>query len=156
MGLEAIYPVNDRFTVYAQIAKVDAPSYDTQDSAGYVDGSVARIGAYYAGFDRTTLYLDYEVGRSDVYEDSNEPGEFSLVTIGGETAIGAGNWAVTYAANFGSFDAVGDTDLVEETSYGIGVRYYFGGATAAATLDAGMIGTPQIPLRASTYVTGTD
>lgn len=80
--------------------------------------------------------------------------EPEAVTLGGQTPIGMGGKLVaTYEARYGWFNAIDDSDAVNEATAALGERYMFGGSTAQNLLDAGMIGLPYLPLRASTWTT---
>lgn len=149
--------MNSNITVYGQLGVVDTLiSQDSLSSGGYYQGSVARIGGAYTGFDNTTLYMDLEYGEANDYEDEDEDGVFSQIAIGGETSFNGGPWAITYEASFESYDALDDDNKVGISALSFGMRYYFGGNNAGSALDAGFIGTPDIMSRASLFTSAND
>lgn len=153
IGVQASYNVNDAFTVYGQLGFVDRAS-DPNDSEeyGFSNGAVVRLGGIYSGFSGTSLYGDLQVGGSESYANDDQPGEMYRVTLGGETQLGAGGWAVTYAVTKEGYRPIGDDDNMEATSFTLGARYYFGGTTGSDVRDAGFIGSPDLMQRASSLV----
>ena len=149
IGLEAVYEINPMFTVYGQVASVDAPSAYSTDSFGYDNGMAYRIGGYYTGLQNTTLFLDYQMGDADRFEDASEPGDFERIALGGETHFGDSSWSMTYSYSSESYLAVNDGDVADMNVFTIGFRYYFGDTQSSDLIDAGMIGTPEIIRRVS-------
>lgn len=155
-GIEGIANLSPAFTLYSQLG-IGNRRDDDQSSQGFDNGKFVRIGAAYSGLALTVLKLDAEYGNTDSYEDDQESGLFWKVTLGGETLIPAAKGlAVTYGVSHGTFDAEADPDIVKETSFHVGVRYYFGGATSVAALKSGLIGLPAIPLRSMAWVPALD
>jgi len=163
-GFEAIYSPNwlgNSLTIFGQIGLGDAVGRrDNNSSDGFNNGTFGRVGVSYSGIKNTTLTLEGEVARSQSYEDSTEPGDFSAYRISGVTQLPfKANLAVTYGMNFGSYDAENDSDYIKETSFNLGLRYTFGKRASRNSTNlarAGIIGLPTIPLRASVFVPGLD
>lgn len=158
-GIEGILPVGKNTVLFAQAAYGDALALSTDhpggtmESAGFHEGYVIRAGVTVAAFGSTRITLEGEIGASVEYESSDEPGEFYTVAISGLTPISSnGAWVASYGARHAFFAAEPDPDTVAETSYNIGIRYMFGGSSSDAMLNAGMIGLPYLPLRASAWV----
>lgn len=149
VGLEGVYEINSNFTAYAQVASVDAPSAYSTDSFGYDNGMAYRIGGYYTGLQNTTLFLDYQFGDADRFEDASEPGDFERIALGGETHFGDSSWSMTYSYSSESYLAVNDGDVADMNVFSVGFRYYFGDTQSSDLIDAGMIGTPEIIRRVS-------
>ncbi len=158
-GIEATKPVGSNFVIFGQVGYGTSLEYSGThtpagplDSAGFYNGYFVRAGASYTGLGNTILTLDLELAGTAEYEDNDEPGEMWSAAIRGETPIAMdGKLVATYEARYGWFNALGgDSDSAEETGIEIGIRYMFGGSTSKDLLDAGMIGLPYIPLRAST------
>ena len=158
IGIEGTYKINDMFTTYGQLGVANTIDDDSvDDSSGYMDGEFVRLGAVYTRFENTNLFLDLQIGRSDEYEDDNEPGEFRRIALGGETSFEAGSdWAVTYEISQAKYDALNDPDVVNVTTVGLGMRYYFGGSQSRDFMEAGAIGTPDIISRANLYTDTQD
>jgi len=153
IGIEGTYKINDMFTTYGQLGVANTIDDDSaDDSSGYLGGEFVRLGAVYTRFENTNLFLDLQIGRSDEYEDDDEPGKFQRIALGGETSFGAArNWAVTYEISQAEYDAVGDPNVIDVTTVGLGMRYYFGGSQSRDFMEAGAIGTPDIISRANLY-----
>lgn len=152
VGLEGTYRINPAYTVYGQIGIADTFDDDNLDSFGYNEGNFARLGAAYTGFANTQLFLDVQAGSSENYEDAGESGAFQRIALGGETRFGSGsNWAATYEISQAKYDAETDSNIVEVTTVGLGMRYYFGQTQSGDFMDAGAIGTPDIMSRASLF-----
>ena len=158
VGIEVTYRINSQFLTYGQLGITDTVDSDlVDDSSGYLGGEFVRLGGAYTGFENTHLFLDVQIGRSDEYEDENEPGEFQRIALGGETRFGADlNWGVTYEIAKAEYNAVGDSNLIDVTTIGLGMRYYFGGSSAGDMMDVGAIGTPDIISRANLWTSSLD
>ncbi|MBI1493810.1 hypothetical protein [Halocynthiibacter styelae] len=158
IGLEGIYNPGGHFTFFAQLGAVDSPNSDSQSSSGYDNGEIYRLGVTYTGWERTSVLFDFEYGQSDEYEDSNEPGEFLVVGLSGETRLRNNpKWAINYGIRYGKYNARNDDDNIEETSVTLGARYYFGRSAASSNSVAdGLIGLPYTPLRASAWTPALD
>jgi len=156
-GLEAIYNVNEYFTVFGQIGRGDRVGSRNTSSRGFDGGSFARLGVVYDWMRGTRFTLEGEVGKSDRYEDNSEPGDFSTYSISGETDLPFINdrLSATYGMRFALFDAENDSDYLKETSLNLGVRYKFG-KKSSNLARAGIIGLPHIPLRASVFTPTMD
>lgn len=153
-GIEGILNVSSAITLYGQAGIGNRRDRD-QDSAGFNDGKFVRIGAAYSGFAQTLLKLDGEYGKTEVYEDPGESGLFWKLSLAGETEIPVvKGLTVTYGVSHGEYNAKGDDDIIRETSYHVGIRYYFGGATSVTALKSGLIGLPSLPLRSMMWVPG--
>lgn len=158
-GIEGVIPVGQNIVLFAQAAYGDALALSTDhaggtmESAGFHEGYVVRAGASVAVFDGTLITFEGEFGASAEYESDNEPGEFYTMAISGTTPISSdGTWVASYGARYAFFAAEPDPDTIVETSYTFGIRYMFGGSTSTTMLNAGMIGLPYIPLRASAWI----
>ena len=155
-GIEAILSLDADTLVYGQLGVGDADN-DSESSSGFEDGSFARIGLGFTGFGSTLLKLELEKGSSDEYEDEDERGKFTSVSLTGETSFGASkNLAVTYGVSRGTFDASNDDNKIQENSIFVGFRYYFGGTNSKAAFKSGLIGLPTIPTRAMSWTPGLD
>ncbi len=151
-GLEAVHAVNDRLTLFAQAGYGDNPEKATTASGGFREATFGRIGASYAWSDRTTVIGEAEYGGNSYYEDSDEPGDWWTVALSGETTVGSsGNLAITYGVRYASYDAINDPDYGNETSVNLGVRYMFGAGSRAELVNAGIVGLPWLPRRASLW-----
>jgi hypothetical protein len=153
-GVEAIYAVSPDLTLFGQVGLGTSLDADALESSGFLGGTFLRIGATYSGMDSTALTLDMEIAGSSEYEDDDEPGSFLSVGLSGITSLTADDtWSATYGARYAVFDALGDSNSISETSLNLGIRYAFGGTNA---LDAGIIGLPYTPLRASVWTPTMD
>lgn len=150
LGGQAVYDLNDAFTLYGQLGAVR--TVKNESGSGAYNGPVLRIGAYYEGFQNTSLYLDIEAGSANGYEDADEDGEFYKLSLGGETALNDGPLALTYEASSLTLEALNDFNRLETVNVSLGVRYYFGGGNERKMRDAGYIGTPDLIGSANTYV----
>jgi len=159
VGAEIIKPLGANVVLFGQVGygtslELSADNGGPITSAGFYNGYFVRAGASYTGLGATVLTLDMEYAATEQYESSDEPGEMWTVALGGQTPVAMGGKLVaTYEVRYGVFDAVTDPDMISETTVELGVRYMFGGSTAKDLLDAGMIGLPYLPLRASTWTT---
>ncbi len=155
-GLEAIYNVNEYLTVFGQIGRGD--QLNTSNSNGFDGGSFARLGVVYDWMRGTRITLEGEVGKSDRYEDDDEPGDFSTYSLHGETDLPfiSKRLAVTYGMRFALFDAENENDYLKETSFNLGFSYKFGMNKSNNLARAGIIGLPHIPLRASVFTPTMD
>lgn len=151
LGISGRYAFNDQISAYGQLAAVDQPEFDDLNSGGYNNGYAARLGAEYAFNDQTAVYFDAQYGEAPDYEFAGEDGTFDRFALGGETTIGNTPWAVNYEVSRLTTDVPNDGDFVEETSLTLGARYYFGGTTATAVREAGILGTPDIMGRVSLF-----
>jgi len=160
IGIETIYDTNRKFVLFGQLAygdSFDNPDNSTQSSFGFHRGKVLRAGAIYTGFGKTDISLELEYGTSISYEDSDEPGRFYSVALGGETQLSANsNWVANYEIRYAYFDAKTDPDDIDETSINIGFRYLFGARKSSGLAKAGIIGLPYTPLRASVWTPKMD
>lgn len=155
-GIEVIVNMPYSFTLYGQGGSGDENDGD-QSSEGYKQGKFVRVGVAYSGIPHTLLKLDHEEGKSAAYEDLGERGAFKKSSLMGETGIPAvKGLTVTYGISRGEYDAKRDPDLIEETSYYVGIRYYFGGATSVTALKSGLIGLPSTPMRSMAWVPALD
>ena len=149
-GLTAVYRISEVTSVFGQAAYGTSFDPDAMDSSGFYNGYVVRAGVTYSGFGFATITAEAEYAASEEYEDSDEAGEMWTVALSGESEIGAvDNLVVTYGVRYASFDALIDSDLVNETTASVGVKYMFGGGSTQKFADIGYIGTPYLPLRAS-------
>lgn len=155
-GIEGVANLSPAFTLYSQLGIGDRRD-DNQSSQGFDNGKFVRIGAAYSGFAQTLLKLDTEYGETDSYEDEQESGLFWKLSLAGETLIPVvKGLTVTYGVSHGKYDAKADPDIIKETSFHVGVRYYFGGTTSVTALKSGLIGLPSIPLRSMAWVPALD
>ena len=93
----------------------------------------------------TTFNFDFEIGASENYIDSSDPGRFFGVTIGGQTKIMSDSpLYATYFARYDHISGTDESDAVDETQFGVGLRYAFGGGS-------NLIGSPRLPVRASAW-----
>lgn len=150
LGVQAVQDMSRDLLVFGQIGAGTSGPVGTKLSYGFHNGVFARAGIAWGGLANTSLRAEIEVAASPRYEATSEPGMFRSLMIGGETAFGGGNWAATYGVRTALYDALGDPDMLEETTITAGIRYTFGGKGAQERLRAGMIGTPLLPVRATT------
>ncbi|MBL1436855.1 MAG: hypothetical protein COB08_011760 [Rhodobacteraceae bacterium] len=156
-GLEVVHPLNEKFTLYAQAGYVTSLNYESTFSYGYYNGYFVRAGVGANVVKNTLLKAEFEYGSSESYEDSDEPGEFFSYYLGAETGFGnQSSFTATYGLRFATYAALGDGDFIEELTANVGVRYTFGGASASSMLNAGLIGLPYLPLRASYWTPALD
>ena len=155
-GVEAHYSFNDNTGVYMQAGVVSQRDDEGTGSMGFDDGEFIRLGAFHAFNWGGVVSLDIERAKSDFYEDDDEPGDLWSYGLTYEHDLNAiENGTVVAGVRKAQFDAVGDGDLVNETSYFLGFKFGFGGG-AAAQKRAGMIGDPYTIIKADTYVPGMD
>ncbi len=156
-GAEFTKPIGTNIVAFGQVGYGTTLNSAALDSSGFYNGYFVRAGASYTGLGNTILTLDLEYAATAEYEDDDEPGEMWSGSLSGVTPIGMGGQLVaTYEARYGWFDALNDDDSADETTIELGIRYMFGGSTSKDLLDAGMIGLPYIPLRASVMTTVQD
>lgn len=122
-GVEGTYALSGTMTLFAQLGRAKMVG-DPDDVA--FDGTFGRAGLQ-ASFDRVTLILDYEAGRSsDIFEDSGDWGEYAALGLAAEyrfkpDLIGTLDIArTTFTAN--------TEDDGSETTVAIGLRVPFGQA----------------------------
>ncbi|MCU0904919.1 MAG: hypothetical protein MUE83_13755 [Tabrizicola sp.] len=156
-GIGASYAASPTFTVYGQLGMGDAPNDATTDSFGFSGGEFGRIGVSYTGLANTAISMEWERGFSESYEDSDEPGSFGSLFLGGVTAIPAApEFQVTYGIRNSFFDARNDSDRLSETSASLGFRYVIGGKAPGDYVREGVLGSPHVPLRASNWTPALD
>jgi len=158
IGVEGIYDAGNDVTFFAQLGSVDSPNSESQSSSGYDSGQIYRLGIAYTGIERTSILFDLEFGQSKEYEDDDEPGDFLVVGLSGETLLKSNpNWSINYGVRFGNYDAKNDPDDIKETTFTIGARYNFGRARGNVDrVENGLIGLPYTPLRASAWTPALD
>ncbi len=158
VGIEGIYDAGNDVTFFAQLGSVDSPNSEEQSSSGYDSGQIYRLGIAYTGLERTSILFDIELGQSKEYEDSDEPGDFLVVGLSGETLLKTNpSWSINYGVRFGSYDARNDPDRIKETTVTIGARYNFGRVRGNVhRVEDGLIGLPYTPLRASAWTPALD
>lgn len=156
-GVEVVHPLNEKFALYAQAAYVTSLDNESNSSYGYDNGYVIRAGVGVNVLQNTLLKAEFEYGGSENYEDEGEAGEFFSYYLGAETSFGSqSSFTATYGLRFATYAALGDSDFIEELTANVGVRYTFGDASASGMLDAGLIGLPYLPLRATYWTPGLD
>ncbi|PHS72639.1 MAG: hypothetical protein COB22_04730 [Cycloclasticus sp.] len=156
VGVEGLFTVAPETTLFGQLGYGHAKN-DGASSRGFEDGYFVRVGGAYTGFENTILKLEAELAGTEEYEDSHEGGDLKKYNFLGETGINSDNsLAVTYGVSYGTYRASGDDDNVEETMVNLGFRYYFGGTTATKMHNAGIIGLPTLPARATSWVPALD
>ncbi|MCB1367920.1 MAG: hypothetical protein KDK00_09165 [Rhodobacteraceae bacterium] len=150
LGVQAIQDLGRDLLVFGQLGTGTSGPVGTKNSYGFYNGVFGRVGIAWGGLANTSLRAEFELAASPRYEAASEPGMFRSLMIGGETAFGGGNWAATYGVRTALYDALDDPDKLEETTITAGIRYTFGNKGAQERLRAGMIGTPLLPVRATT------
>jgi len=156
-GLTAVYRISGATSVFGQAAYGTSFDPDEMSSSGFYNGYVIRAGVSYSGFSFATITAEAEYAASEEYEDSSEAGEMWTVALSGESEIAAvENLVVTYGLRYAAYDALSDTDLADETTASVGIKYMFGGGSAQRFADIGYIGSPYLPLRASFWTPTMD
>lgn len=149
-GVQGVRDIGRDMVVFGQIGAGTSGPVGTKNSYGFHNGVFGRAGVAWGGLANTSLRIEIELADAPRYEAISEPGIFRSLMLGGETAFGGGRWAATYGIRTALYDAVTDPDMLAETTVTAGIRYTFGGKGAQERLRAGMIGTPLLPVRATT------
>lgn len=140
IGAEARHAYDDDLNVYGQLAHFDAERDDDSPN-GTQHGVLVRLGVTYDAFETTSLFADFQYAATQDYQDNGEDYDFYQLTLGGETMLGASDFALTHDLSLFQSQEITDLDgdeLVHATAT-IGVRYYFGGQRSGST-----VGTPSV------------
>ena len=157
VGAGVTYVSSDTTSFFGQAGYGTSGDADAMSSAGFYNGYFVRAGVIYTGMESAIIRVDAEYAATEEYEDSSEPGEMWSVAVSGESQLGSNeNLVVTYGVGYGFYDAVGDPDLLAETTASVGVRYMFGGATPSKFASLGYVGSPNLPLRGSFWTPTMD
>ncbi len=150
-GIEGQADFGSGFFGYAQIAAGDVQTANG-GSNGFINGYMLRGGLGYAYSASSTFTLDFEYAAETTgFEDDGENGTFYRVKLGGEYLLSSYPIAITYFVGYDYYETLGD-QILEDTFYGIGARYYFGGGNRKSAFDAGIVGSPTIVSHASGWM----
>jgi hypothetical protein len=157
-GIGGSFAFDPNWVAYGQLGLGNNPDSGITDSFGFYRADFARAGVTFTGLQGTALTLELEKASAEQYEDFGEPGDFGAVSFGGVTALASNtSWQFSYGVRSSFYDSREiDGDRTEETSASVGVRYVFGGKTPGEFEREGILGSPYLPLRASSWTPSID
>ena len=157
IGGTVVYKASDVISIFGQAGYGTSFDAVVMSSAGFFNGYTVRAGVIYTGLANASIRAEAEYASTERYEGPDEPGEMWTVAVLGESQLAVmENMAVTYGVRYGSFDALTDSDLANETTVSVGFKYMFGGATTDRFTEIGYVGSPYLPLRGSFWTPTMD
>lgn len=152
-GLEMRAWLDDNLIAFAQIAQ-GFKGRDGEDAFnGFDKGLATRLGLVMAVGESSSLQLDGEYSYAPDMFEGEDNGKFYGLKLSGETPLpGFQNVYATAFAAYQKFDSTTETDVIVEKQAGLGLRFYFNQNNRVENLrQSGSIGTPHLPVRASTW-----
>jgi hypothetical protein len=158
VGIEGQTMLADDILIFGQAAVGDKVSDGQDVDEGFNGGLVLRAGTAYFLNDRTALILDLEYAAARNYIDSSDPGRFFGVAFGAETRLNvAAPLFLNYGVTFNNLSSTDEGEVMEELTFGVGLKYVFGADTPRERWTKGIgYGGPRLPVRASAWTEWAD
>ncbi|MDP4823136.1 MAG: hypothetical protein NWR47_04225, partial [Aestuariivirgaceae bacterium] len=152
-GVEMRARLDESLIAFAQVAQ-GFKGRDGEDAFnGFDKGLATRLGLVMALGESSSLMLDGEYSFAPDMFEGEDNGKFYGLKLSGETPLpGFRNVYATAFAAYQKFDSTTETDVITEKQAGLGLRFYFNQNNRFENLRlGGSIGTPHLPVRASTW-----